>query len=76
MHIFIYECVHLALYKFCTYLLSLWKIFNIDMPVYTDVSYSSFTILLNFFILDRVRLFVTLWSIESMEFSKPEYWSG
>ena len=24
----------------------------------------------------RVRLFATPWTIESMEFSKPEYWSG
>ena len=22
------------------------------------------------------RLFVTLWTIQSMEFSRPEYWSG
>ena len=26
--------------------------------------------------LSRVWLFVTLWTIQSMEFSKPEYWSG
>ena len=26
--------------------------------------------------LSRVRLFVTPWIIESMEFSRPEYWSG
>ena len=27
-------------------------------------------------LLSRVRLFVTLWTIQSMEFSRPEYWSG
>ena len=26
--------------------------------------------------LSRVRLFVTPWIIQSMEFSRPEYWSG
>ena len=26
--------------------------------------------------LSRVRLFVTSWTIQSMEFSRPEYWSG
>ena len=26
--------------------------------------------------LSRVRLFATLWTIQSMEFSRPEYWSG
>ena len=26
--------------------------------------------------LSRVQLFVTLWTIQSMEFSRPEYWSG
>ena len=26
--------------------------------------------------LSRVRLFVTPWTIQSMEFSRPEYWSG
>ena len=26
--------------------------------------------------LSRVRLFVTSWTIKSMEFSRPEYWSG
>ena len=26
--------------------------------------------------LSRVRLFVTPWAIQSMEFSRPEYWSG
>ena len=24
----------------------------------------------------HVQLFATLWTIESMEFSRPEYWSG
>ena len=24
----------------------------------------------------HVRLFATPWTIESMEFSRPEYWSG
>ena len=24
----------------------------------------------------HVQLFVTLWTIQSMEFSRPEYWSG
>ena len=24
----------------------------------------------------RVLLFVTLWTLQSMEFSRPEYWSG
>ena len=24
----------------------------------------------------RLRLFATLWTVESMEFSRPEYWSG
>ena len=27
-------------------------------------------------LLSRVQLFVTPWTIQSMEFSKPEYWSG
>ena len=27
-------------------------------------------------LLGRVRLFATLWTIRSMEFSRPEYWSG
>ena len=27
-------------------------------------------------LLSRVWLFVTLWAIQSMEFSRPEYWSG
>ena len=27
-------------------------------------------------LLSRVQLFVTPWSIQSMEFSRPEYWSG
>ena len=26
--------------------------------------------------LSRVQLFATLWTIQSMEFSRPEYWSG
>ena len=26
--------------------------------------------------LSRVRLFVTAWTTQSMEFSRPEYWSG
>ena len=26
--------------------------------------------------LSRVQLFVTPWTIQSMEFSRPEYWSG
>ena len=26
--------------------------------------------------LSRVRLFVTPWTTQSMEFSRPEYWSG
>ena len=26
--------------------------------------------------LSRVQVFVTVWTIESMEFSRPEYWSG
>ena len=26
--------------------------------------------------LSRVRLFVTPWTIQSVEFSRPEYWSG
>ena len=26
--------------------------------------------------LSRVRLFATPWTIESMEFSRPEHWSG
>ena len=26
--------------------------------------------------LSRVRLFVTLWTLQCMEFSRPEYWSG
>ena len=26
--------------------------------------------------LSRVQLLVTPWTIESMEFSRPEYWSG
>ena len=26
--------------------------------------------------LSRARLFVTPWTIQSMEFSRPEYWSG
>ena len=26
--------------------------------------------------LSRVRLFMTPWTIQSMEFSRPEYWSG
>ena len=26
--------------------------------------------------LSRVRLFVTPWIIQSMELSRPEYWSG
>ena len=26
--------------------------------------------------LSRVQLFETQWTIESMEFSRPEYWSG
>ena len=26
--------------------------------------------------LSRVRLFATPWTIQSMEFSRPEYWSG
>ena len=25
--------------------------------------------------LNRVRLFATLWTLQSMEFSRPEYWS-
>ena len=24
----------------------------------------------------RVQLFATLWTVQSMEFSRPEYWSG
>ena len=27
-------------------------------------------------LLSPVQLFVTPWAIQSMEFSKPEYWSG
>ena len=27
-------------------------------------------------LLSRVRLFVTPWTLQSMEFSRPEYWSG
>ena len=27
-------------------------------------------------LLSRVQLFVTPWTIQSMEFSRPEYWSG
>ena len=27
-------------------------------------------------LLNRVLLFVTLWTIESMKFSRPEYWNG
>ena len=27
-------------------------------------------------LLSHVRLFVTPWSIQSVEFSRPEYWSG
>ena len=27
-------------------------------------------------LLSRVRLFATPWTIQSMEFSRPEYWSG
>ena len=27
-------------------------------------------------LLSRVRLFVTPWTVQSMEFSRPEYWSG
>ena len=27
-------------------------------------------------LLSRVWLFVTPWSLQSMEFSRPEYWSG
>ena len=26
--------------------------------------------------LSRVQLFATPWTIQSMEFSRPEYWSG
>ena len=26
--------------------------------------------------LSHVRLFVTPWTVQSMEFSRPEYWSG
>ena len=26
--------------------------------------------------LSRIRLFATPWSIQSMKFSRPEYWSG
>ena len=26
--------------------------------------------------LSHVQLFVTLWTIQSMEFSGPEYWTG
>ena len=26
--------------------------------------------------LNRVRLFVTAWTVQSMEFSRPKYWSG
>ena len=27
-------------------------------------------------VLSHVRLFVTLWTVQSVEFSRPEYWSG
>ena len=27
-------------------------------------------------LLSRVRLFVTPWTVQSMKFSRPEYWSG
>ena len=27
-------------------------------------------------VLSHVRLFATPWTIQSMEFSRPEYWSG
>ena len=27
-------------------------------------------------LLSRVQLFVTPWTIQSIEFSRPEYWSG
>ena len=27
-------------------------------------------------LLSRVRLFATPWTMQSMEFSRPEYWSG
>ena len=28
------------------------------------------------YVISRVRLFATPWTIQSMEFSRPEYWSG
>ena len=27
-------------------------------------------------LLSRIRLFATQWTIQSLEFSRPEYWSG
>ena len=37
------------------------------MPVYTEMKSK---------LLSRVQLFATTWTIQSIEFSRPEYWSG
>ena len=39
-------------------------------------SLASFALKVKMKVLSRVCLFATLWTTQSMEFSRPEYWSG
>ena len=42
----------------------------------SDTTFDSFFWVSEWKSLSHVQLFVTPWSIQPMEFSRPEYWSG
>ena len=50
----------------CLMYLKFYQNLNVSMRLYWLVKWKLFS---------RVRLFATPWTIESMEFSRPEYWS-
>ena len=54
----------------------LYSIFSLWYEGKESAKDSMYKIYLKWKPLSRVRLFVTPWTIQSMEFSRPEYWSG
>ena len=63
-------------YFFQTVVLSLLRLYEfLHAKMKNTSSYKSFSYNM-WKLLSRVRLFATPWTIQTMEFSRPEYWSG
>jgi len=77
IYVCIYKCIYVYIYVYiykCSYVyiyMSIYKCSYIYICLYIKKKKKKF-----WKVFSVVQLFVTPWAIQSMEFSRPEYWNG